>query len=126
MHGPLRLGEEWATCPGQRMVLASGRAALTVPQENETCPCSFCGSMVRASVYTFPESDLEKLEEDKTSSSVIPIIENNKFKRNWTLYSEAVVLKHNRLNGNSQRTPNKSHHKSYTYGRETMISFKGF
>lgn len=48
----------------------------SVPRENETSLCPFHGSVVRASVHTFLESDPEKIKKDKISSSVTPIREN--------------------------------------------------
>lgn len=68
--------------PRSEVILASGGEALTVLMENEMRPCSFHGNAVRASAHKFLESDLEKIEEDKLSSSVPSIRENNRLKRN--------------------------------------------
>lgn len=73
-------------------------------------PLFLSWSAVRASAHTFLESDLEKIE-DEMSSSVRPVRENNRLRRKQLLYSEAIVLEHNRLIGNSQRVPNKPYHK---------------
>ena len=77
---------EWAIFSGQRIVLTTVLAGWpSVPRENETSLCPFHGSVVRASVHTFLESDPEKIKKDKISSSVTPIRENERVKRNCSL-----------------------------------------